>query len=66
MTGQLRDLDGPLAVNGQVVLQPTGEYEVNGTVVVRNSSDDSLNQALQVLGPPDPQGRRSFSLSGSL
>lgn len=66
MTGQLRDLDAPLAVNGQVVLQPTGAYEINGTLSPRAALSDELNKALQVLGPEDAAGRRQFSLAGSL
>lgn len=66
MTGQLRDLGGPLAVNGQLVLQPTGMYELNGTVAARSDLNESISRVLQFLGPPDPQGRRVFSLAGSL
>jgi hypothetical protein len=66
MTGQLRDLQAPLAVNGQFVLQPTGTYEIDGTVAARGDLDENINQALQFLGPPNPQGQRAFSLAGSL
>jgi hypothetical protein len=67
MNGQLRDLEGPLEVNGQLTLQPSGSYEVNGTVASRASASEDLNKALQLfLGPADTQGRRTFSLAGSL
>jgi hypothetical protein len=66
MTGELRDLGGPLAVSGQLVLQATGSYEINGTVAGRADLNENLNKALQFLGPSDAAGRRSFSLAGSL
>jgi hypothetical protein len=66
ITGQLRDLEGPLAVSGQLVLQPTGTYEINGTVSPRAALSEELNKALQFLGPPDASGQRTFSLAGSL
>lgn len=64
--GQLHDLDGPLQVSAQLRLQPTGEYEINGTVTARSSANEDLNKALQNLGPADAQGQRTFSLAGSL
>jgi general secretion pathway protein N len=66
INGQLRDLEGPLAVNGQVTLQPSGAYEINGTVAPRAAPSDDVNKALQFLGPPDAEGRRTFSLAGTL
>jgi hypothetical protein len=64
--GQLHDLDGPLQVNGQLRLQPSGEYEVNGTVTARANASEDLDKLLQYLGPADAQGARTFSLAGSL
>jgi hypothetical protein len=64
--GQLHDLDGPLAVNGLLKLQPTGDYEINGSVAARSNASNDLKQALQMLGPADPQGQRTFSLAGTL
>jgi hypothetical protein len=67
MVGQLRDLEGPLAVNGQVRLEISGNYEAEGTVVARDSANQDLNKALQLfLGPADPRGQRTFSLAGTL
>jgi len=65
--GQLRDLEGPLAVNGMLRLQPNGAYDIDGTVAARSSASDDLNKALQLfLGPPDAQGQHTFSLAGTL
>jgi hypothetical protein len=64
--GQLRDLEGPLQVSGQLRLQATGEYEVNGTVTPRANASEDLSKTLQYLGPADAQGQRTFSLAGTL
>jgi general secretion pathway protein N len=66
MRAQLRDLNGPLSVVGRLQLSPTGSYELEGSVAPRASASADLTQALQLLGPPDAQGRRAFSLAGSL
>jgi general secretion pathway protein N len=67
MIGQFHDLNGPLAVSGQMRLQPSGAFEINGTVAPRANASHDINQALQMLlGPPDAQGQRPFSLAGTL
>jgi hypothetical protein len=66
MIGQLRDLNGPLAVSGQLRLTADGAYEIDGTVAARAQASANLSRALQMLGPPDAQDRRTFSLAGSL
>jgi hypothetical protein len=64
--GQLRDLGGPLAVSGQLQLTRGNNYALSGSVTARGDASPQLVQALELLGPPDPQGRRTFSLAGSL
>jgi hypothetical protein len=64
--GELRDLNGPLAVSGSLRLSPTGSYVLEGSVAPRPAAGADLTQALQLLGAPDAQGRRAFSLTGSL
>jgi hypothetical protein len=66
MTGNLRDLDGPLSLQGVLQLSPSGAYELDGTVAARDASSSDLQQLLQMLGPPDAQGRHVFSLAGTL
>jgi hypothetical protein len=66
MTGQLRDLGGPLAVNGQITLQASGNYVASGTVSSRSPPSADLDKALQFLGPADATGQRPFSLEGTL
>jgi hypothetical protein len=66
MVGQLRDLNGPLSVIGVLHLSPSGAYELEGSIAPRPGASVDLTQTLQALGPPDAQGRRAFSLAGSL
>jgi hypothetical protein len=66
IVGQLRDLSGPLALQGQVALTRQLGYQVSGSLFARASASRELTQALQLLGAPDSEGRRSFTLAGSL
>ncbi len=64
--GQLRDLGGPLSVSGDLQLMRAGGYDLSGYVAARAQASADVVQALQLLGPVDSQGRRMFSLAGSL
>jgi general secretion pathway protein N len=65
--GQLRDTgNGPLAIAAGVTLSAAGGYDIAGTVSARSGADPQLTQVLELFGPADAQGRRSFSLAGSL
>jgi hypothetical protein len=66
MVGQLRDLNGPLSVIGVLQLSRAGSYDLEGSVAPRPGASADLTQVLQLLGPPDAQNRRAFSLAGSL
>ncbi len=67
LLGELRDLNnGPLSVNGRLRLTSGGAYQLDGTVAARAQAGAALTQALLLLGPPDVQGRRQFSLAGTL
>ena len=66
IVGQLRDLDGPLSVIGVLQLARTGSYELEGSVAPKPDTGADLTQVLQLLGPPDTQGRRAFSIAGTL
>jgi general secretion pathway protein N len=64
-TGQVTDLGGPLAVQGQLVLTPQPGYELSGYVTPRATAVPALLNALSILGSPDAQGRRPFALQGT-
>jgi hypothetical protein len=66
MLARLRDLNGPLSVTGVLQLLPTGSYQLDGSVTARPGTSAELTQKLQMLGPPDTQGRQTFSVAGSL
>jgi general secretion pathway protein N len=66
IVGALRDIDGPLSLQGQAKLSRDGAYEISGTVAPRGGANANLQQALQLLGPPDAQGRYPFTLAGTI
>jgi hypothetical protein len=66
MLGTLHDLDGPLSLHGQMRLTPQGSYELSGRVAAREDAGASLQQLLELLGPPAADGSRGFSFAGTL
>ena len=64
-TGRLRDLDGPLAVEGTLRLTPEPGFELEGLVATRPGAPAELVNNLRFLGSPDASGRRSFSVAGT-
>jgi general secretion pathway protein N len=64
-TGTLRDLDGPLAVEGTLRLTPQPGFELEGLVAARHDAPQELVNNIRFLGSPDASGRRPFSLSGT-
>lgn len=59
--GRLRDLAGPLQVDGTLTITPELGWQLNGNVAARDSADPELVRRLQFLGSPDAAGRRPFS-----
>ena len=66
VVGQLRDTAGPLSVAGTLRYTAAGGYEINGTVAARGEATPDLAKAVEYLGEADGQGRRQFSLAGTL
>jgi general secretion pathway protein N len=66
IVGSLRDIGGPLSLQGQAQLSSDGAYEISGTVAPRSGASPDLKQALQLLGAPDAQGRYAFTLAGTM
>jgi general secretion pathway protein N len=64
-TGVIKDLEGPLSVEGTLRLTRQGGFEVQGTVAPRPGAPTELTDNLRFLGSPDAGGRRQFSLSGT-
>lgn len=60
-TGQLRDLGGPLAIQGTVrLMQDKPGVDLQGFVTPRAGAAPELVSQLDYLGLPDAQGRRQF------
>jgi general secretion pathway protein N len=56
----------PLDVVGVVRLLPGRQYVIDAQVGTRSEAPASISKALEYLGPPDAQGRRPLSMSGSI
>jgi general secretion pathway protein N len=66
LVGALTDVGGPVQINGTLQLKPDRTYLIDGLIAARPDAPRDVSNALQFLGAPDAQGRRPFSLSGSL
>ena len=66
LTGTLTDTGGPLAVNGTVQLKKDRSYLVSGLIATRPNAPSDMSRTLEILGEPDAQGRRQFSIEGSM
>jgi general secretion pathway protein N len=66
LTADLSDTGGPLQVAGTVQLKPDRSYVVEGLIATRPDAPSDVVNTLQFLGPADAQGRRPFSLAGTL
>ncbi len=63
--GKLRDLDGPLALEGTLRLTAQPGYELEGLIAARRGAPPEIVNNLRFLGSPDATGRRPFSLAGT-
>jgi hypothetical protein len=66
LSGNLRDLGGPLRLSGTLTLSVAGAYEINARVRSTQPADESYEKALEVLGPADSEGMRTVSVAGTL
>jgi general secretion pathway protein N len=64
--GALESLGGPLDVKGTLSLTREPGYSLEGTVAAGPQTDPQLAKQLEYLGTPDAQGRRPFSVAGTL
>lgn len=64
--GQIRDEGGPLQVQASLRVTPALDWQLDGLVAARASTDPALAKQIQYLGSPDAQGLRPFSMAGSL
>jgi general secretion pathway protein N len=63
---EVRDLGGPLQVQGKLKLSPPGNYQFDGRMSARPGAPPELTNGLQVLGPRQADGSYSVTFAGSL
>ncbi len=62
----IKDLDGPLKVDGELSLLPDGNYRIQGKVKPINGTNQGLVSLLQSLGRPIADGSIQIDYSGRL
>jgi general secretion pathway protein N len=65
LVGKVRDLEGPMQVNGTLSLGADRSYVIDGLVAPRPDATPAVTDTLRYLGAPDAQGRRPFSVAGT-
>ena len=65
LTGKLRDLGGPFAVDGTVTLNPPDAYLVQGFITGRTAAAGSVVREITLGAAPDASGRSAFSFEGT-
>jgi general secretion pathway protein N len=67
LAGTLNDVAGPIQIAGTIQLKAADRsYLIDGQVATKPDAPADFARTLEFLGPPDAQGRRPFSLSGTL
>lgn len=67
LVGSLQDVEGAVVgLNGKLTLNAGRNYQVDALVAPRANTPPSIAQGMQFLGDADAQGRRPFSLQGSM
>jgi hypothetical protein len=67
IAADIHDTGGPLEVMAQLRLDRAGNYTLEGVAAPREGASTELVQGLTIMtGEPDAEGRRPFSLTGSL
>jgi hypothetical protein len=66
ITGVLTDLDGPLEIDGVVILGPPSNYDISARIKARPEAPTDIVNALALLGPVGVDGAREFSVAGSM
>lgn len=66
LVGALADQGGPLEIAGSIRLKADRSYLIEGSVAPRPEASRSMTDSLRFLGEADAQGRRPFSLAGTM
>jgi hypothetical protein len=65
LTGRVRELEAPMSVRGQLEIRPNRSYTLSGEVAPKPGAPPEVANTIAFLGPADPQGRRSFTITGT-
>jgi hypothetical protein len=65
LTGRVRELEAPMIVRGQLEILPNRSYTLAGEVTPKPDAPPEVANTIAFLGPADPQGRRSFTITGT-
>ncbi|MBI3771855.1 MAG: type II secretion system protein N [Gammaproteobacteria bacterium] len=64
--GVLKDLGGPVQLEGTVHLRPDGTYQFRGKISTRSTAVPAVTQALALLGSPGSDGKIQLQYQGHL
>ncbi len=66
IVGTVSDQGGPLQASGKLILTDDGKYKFDGEVSVRDATQTTLKNSLNMLGKPDRSGKIKLKQSGDL
>lgn len=66
LSARVTDKEGPFSFEGRFTLLPDRSYLLEGLLAPRGSTPPELARSLELLGPPDADGRRQVGVSGTL
>jgi hypothetical protein len=63
--GVLQDMDGPFVVTASLTVNVDRSWLLEGTVAARPGAPQALQRRMDILGPPDANGRRRLAAEGT-
>ena len=66
LTARVTDKEGPFSFDGRFTLDTDRSFLLEGSLAPRGNTPTPLARSLELLGPPDANGRRPVSVSGTL
>jgi general secretion pathway protein N len=66
LTARVNDKEGPFSFEGRFTLGADRSFLLEGSLAPRGNTPPPLVRSLELLGPPDADGRRPVSVSGTL
>ncbi len=66
LSARVADKEGPFSFEGRFTLGADREFLLEGLLAPRGATPPALQRSLELLGPPDANGRRPVSVSGTL